>query len=50
MSQTLIHRAVFLYNILPPEIKAFNPKKFKKYAAEHFLQNYANNNIPKNTT
>ena len=50
MSQTLIHRAVFLYNILPSEIKAFNPKKFKKYAAEHFLQNYANNNIPKNTT
>ena len=49
MSQTLIHRAVFLYNKLPSEIKAFNLKKIKKYAAEYFIKNYANNNIPKNT-
>ena len=48
MSQTIIHRAVFLYNKLPAEIKAFNLKKFKKHAAEYFTKNYANNNIPKN--
>ena len=47
-SQTLIYRAVFLYNLLPPEIKGLVPKKFKKQASDFIMKNFANNNIPRN--
>ena len=47
-SQTLLHRAVFLYNKLPAEIKGYHVKKFKKYASIYVTENFANNNVPKN--
>ena len=47
-SQTLIYRAVYLYNLLHPEIKGFHRKRFKKHAAEYFSKNFGNNIVPKN--
>ena len=48
-SQTLIYRAVYLYNQLPSEIKGFHCKCFKKHAAEYISKNFGNNVVPKNT-
>ena len=48
LSNTLIYRAVFLYNQLPAEIKGYHCKKFKKHAAQYWVSNYGNNLIPKN--
>ena len=49
-SQTLIYRAVYLYNQLPSEIKGYHCKRFKKNAAQYLLSNYGNNLVPKNIT
>ena len=46
-TQTLIYRAVFLYNKLPLEITGFYCKK-KKYASKLISKNFANNSVPKN--
>lgn len=46
-NQTLIHRAVFLYNKLLAEFKGYHVKKLKKYASICVTENFANNNIPK---
>ena len=48
-SQTLLYRAVYLYNQLPPEITCFHCKQFKKPAAEYISKNFGNNLVPKNT-
>ena len=47
-SQTLIYRAVYLYNQLPSEIKGYHCKRFKKNAAQYLSSNYGNNLVPKN--
>ena len=48
LSQTLVYRAVYLYNLLPPEIKGIHVKRFKKLASEYFSKNFGNNVVPKN--
>ena len=48
-SQTLLYRAVYLYNQLPPEITCFHCKQFKKPAAEYISKNFGNNLVPKDT-
>ena len=47
-SQSLIFRAVFLYNQLPDIFCTYNIKIIKKYATEYIIEIYADNNIPKN--
>ena len=47
-TQSLIYRATYLYNLLPDIFRTYNTKKFKKHVTQHILDNFQNNNIPKN--
>ena len=47
-SQSLLYRAIYLYNKLPDHFRTYNVKKFTKTIGSYILENFANNSIPKN--
>ena len=46
--QSIIPRAIFLYNKLPDDFRTYNCNKFKKQSNLFILDNFPNNHIPKN--
>ena len=48
MQQSLLYRAVFLYNKLPDDFRHMNPKSFSKKIYGHILTNFSPFDIPKN--
>ena len=47
-NQSLIPRAIFLYNSLPDIFRTYNYKKFKKCSKKYIMENFQINCIPKN--
>merc|ERR1712240_569579 len=47
LQQTVMFKSVYLYNLLPDQLRTYNPKKLKKHLKEFIYQYFPNNNIPK---
>ena len=47
LQQTVMFKSVYLYNLLPDQLRTYNSKKLKKYLKEFIYNYFPNNNIPK---
>ena len=47
LQQTVIYRSVYLYNLLPDQLRTYNPIKLKKHLKEFLYEYFPNNSIPK---
>ena len=47
LQQTVMFKSVYLYNLLPDQLRTYNSKKLKKHLKEFIYNYFPNNNIPK---